>query len=261
MTHNKQAGFTLVEMAIVITIIGLIIGGILAGQDLIQSARVRATISQISTLDTNINAFYSKYDAVPGDMKDAQRKLNSDPSTFEGNGNGVIEYMDGQAQNFPASYDYELHGFYEHLALAEISAFAPEDLTSDANVEEHFPKTKLRKGGIITYTDGSKNYYLVGIGNLSGGAFPATFQPTDRFLSPEEAFGIDSKLDDGKTTTGGTLALKSLDSTDSNIGGTLMDEVDDDTECTQPGETAASPREYNLLYDGNVCIIRVRAQG
>src|SRR5665213_2905942 len=66
MTSNL--GFTLIELSIVLVIIGLIVGGILVGQDLIKVAEVRAQISQIEKYNQAVNTFRAKFNAIPGDM-------------------------------------------------------------------------------------------------------------------------------------------------------------------------------------------------
>ena len=58
---HKSAGFTLIELSIVLVIIGLIIGGVLVGRDLIAAAQVRAQISQIEKYQTAVNTFRGKY--------------------------------------------------------------------------------------------------------------------------------------------------------------------------------------------------------
>src|SRR5665213_3036991 len=66
--QEHKTGFTLIELSIVLVIIGLIVGGILVGQDLIKAAEVRAQISQIEKYDQAVNTFRAKFNAIPGDM-------------------------------------------------------------------------------------------------------------------------------------------------------------------------------------------------
>jgi len=67
MKNNKQQGFTLVEIAIVLVIIGLLLGGILKGQELIGSARVRNLADQNSGIQAAYYGFIDRYRQVPGD--------------------------------------------------------------------------------------------------------------------------------------------------------------------------------------------------
>ena len=69
---NKQRGFTLVEIAIVLVIIGLLLGGILKGQELITAARVRNLADQARAFRPPITGLLDRYRAVPGDMLPAQ---------------------------------------------------------------------------------------------------------------------------------------------------------------------------------------------
>src|ERR1700722_1138400 len=87
---QQQKGFTLVELAIVLTIIGLLIGGILKGQQLITNARVTAQISQIKSVEAAATTFNDTYAGLPGDLATASVRL---PATgcggavcFSGNG-------------------------------------------------------------------------------------------------------------------------------------------------------------------------------
>lgn len=68
-------GFTLVELAVVLTIIGLIVGGLLKGQELILNARVSATVAQVNGYKAAVIAFRDIYDALPGDLRNAQHKI------------------------------------------------------------------------------------------------------------------------------------------------------------------------------------------
>ena len=86
MTRN-QKGFTLVEIAIVLVIIGLLIGGVLKGQAMIQNAKVKRVVKSADEMRAAFYTFYDKYGAYPGD----ENLAASPPSdTNNGNGNGLI---------------------------------------------------------------------------------------------------------------------------------------------------------------------------
>ncbi len=68
---SKQKGFTLVEIAIVLVIVGLLLGGVLKGQALIQSAKVSNLSSQMEALQTAVYGFQDRYRALPGNMSNA----------------------------------------------------------------------------------------------------------------------------------------------------------------------------------------------
>jgi prepilin-type N-terminal cleavage/methylation domain-containing protein len=90
-----SAGFTLIEMAIVLVIIGLIVGGVLVGQDLIEAANQRAQITQIEKYRTAANTFYGKYGYLPGDLPSTQAAqfgfVTRAGTQYNGDGNGLVE--------------------------------------------------------------------------------------------------------------------------------------------------------------------------
>jgi len=91
--HNRQAGFTLIEIAIVLVIIGLLLGGVLKGQELITSARVRNLISTQDGIKAAYFGFQDRYRALPGDYSGANAFANIPNmvgATFGGNGDGRI---------------------------------------------------------------------------------------------------------------------------------------------------------------------------
>ena len=88
MSLRKQQGFTLIEIAIVLVIIGLLLGGILQGQSLINSARVRNLISQIDGIKAAFYGFQDRYRALPGDFSQATTLIPN--ASKDGDGNGQI---------------------------------------------------------------------------------------------------------------------------------------------------------------------------
>lgn len=86
--RRHQSGFTLIEIAIVLVIIGLLLGGILKGQELITSARVRNLVSQIDGTKAAFFGFQDRYRALPGDFNLAATQVPN--ATQNGNGDGQI---------------------------------------------------------------------------------------------------------------------------------------------------------------------------
>lgn len=87
---GRQAGFTLIEMSIVLVIIGLIIGGILKGQEIIESSRSKNVLAEIERIRAAANTFYDRYAALPGDFSLATTRVSTAAAIANGNGNGVI---------------------------------------------------------------------------------------------------------------------------------------------------------------------------
>jgi prepilin-type N-terminal cleavage/methylation domain-containing protein len=86
--RKSEAGFTLVEIAIVMVIIGLLIGGILKGQAMIQNAKVKRVVKQADEIRAAVMSFYDKYGVYPGDENIAA--IPAGGADNEGNGNGQI---------------------------------------------------------------------------------------------------------------------------------------------------------------------------
>jgi prepilin-type N-terminal cleavage/methylation domain-containing protein len=86
---QKQTGFTLIEIAIVLVIIGLLLGGILKGQELITGAKVRNLITQQDGIKAAFYGFQDRYRALPGDYAAANTNING--AGGNGDGDGQIE--------------------------------------------------------------------------------------------------------------------------------------------------------------------------
>lgn len=110
---HRQAGFTLVEIAIVLVIIGLLLGGIIQGQQLINSARVKNLAETNSGVQAAYFGFIDRYRQVPGDMDNTVAN-NAIGVTINGGGNG-----NGRLDNPTGAglYD-ENNGAWEHLSKA-----------------------------------------------------------------------------------------------------------------------------------------------
>src|ERR1700759_1343365 len=87
--RTQQSGFTLVEIAIVLVIIGLLLGGVLKGQELINSAKAKAVIADFRNTATIVAAYQDRFRALPGDDKTATTHLTG-AATTNGDGDGLI---------------------------------------------------------------------------------------------------------------------------------------------------------------------------
>jgi len=85
-----QQGFTLVEIAIVLVIIGLLLGGILKGQEMITQAKTKNVISDFSGIAAAYHGYQDRYRALPGDDAGAATRWAAAPAAVSGNGNGAI---------------------------------------------------------------------------------------------------------------------------------------------------------------------------
>lgn len=182
---KKQSGFTLIELAIVLVIIGLLLGGVLKGQELINSAKVKNMASDFKNTQVYIYGYQDKYKALPGDDVHADTHVNGTNATGGTLGNGVIQGTWDSASATPAS---ESELFWQHVRLANLAP-GPTTLT-DPN---YYPRNA--DGGII------------GVQSVSvTGGFPAGFTGAFAICSAailgKFAKQLDTTLDDGTTDTG-----------------------------------------------------------
>jgi len=96
-TLNRQKGFTLIEIAIVLVIIGLLLGGVLKGQELINTARVRAMNNTVDGITAAWFSFQDRYRAFPGDYLSVQSTVNLPGAPIGGNGNGQVNTISESA--------------------------------------------------------------------------------------------------------------------------------------------------------------------
>src|SRR5690349_25079544 len=87
--NSAEAGFTLVEIAIVLVIIGLLLGGILKGQEMITQAKIKNLINDFNGVTVAITSYQDRYRQLPGDDQNATTRWTSQ-APGKGDGNGVI---------------------------------------------------------------------------------------------------------------------------------------------------------------------------
>lgn len=194
--RHKQMGFTLVEIAIVLVIIGLLLGGVLKGQELINSAKVKNFANDFRNIPLFIYGYQDKFKALPGDDPNVTAHIGATAQSGPSGatlGNGVID-GDWFATDVGATAP-ESVVFWQHVRLANLAA-GPTTL-SDAS---YFPTNA--DGGRIGIEAGSTvatNQYVTG---LSG-----TYVVCSRGILGKFAKQLDSNVDDGNPFTGSMRAV------------------------------------------------------
>jgi prepilin-type N-terminal cleavage/methylation domain-containing protein len=182
---RKQSGFTLVEIAIVLVIIGLLLGGVLKGQELINSAKVKNFAQDFKQVPLFIYGYQDKYKRLPGDDGGAVARFGA--TTVDGNADGTINGN----YNSPTLTDESVR-FWQHVRLAGLAA-GSTDFTS------------LATANLPTNADGGR----VGI---QQGTSPITGMTGSYFVCSEGIQGkfakqLDTTLDDGNTATGSVRVM------------------------------------------------------
>jgi prepilin-type N-terminal cleavage/methylation domain-containing protein len=184
---QKQSGFTLIEIAIVLVIIGLLLGGVLKGQELINSAKVKNLASDFKNIPLYIYGYQDKYRALPGDDKlasshsSASAVVATDAGTMK-TGNGIIEGNWNSTTKTEESYL-----FWQHVRLAGLAPGA-----TDKDATEYLPTNSV--GGAIGITNSGANVPITG---MRGSYIVCSDSIAGKFAKQ-----LDTTLDDGNTATG-----------------------------------------------------------
>lgn len=179
--NSRQLGLTTVEIAIVLVMIGLLLGGVLKGQELIFNAKVKATYNLVQSLSAAFKFYQDRYGALPGDDSRAGAHFPAAlPPTINGNGDGILAYgncaVPGTlSENCLALYDLRLAGY--------ISGIYTSPLTAPF-------------GGPAFPAAGNSQMAGVGFGSQS------ILQFSPGTLTQKAARAIDITFDDGNPATG-----------------------------------------------------------
>lgn len=221
MAKCRTNAFSLVELSIVLVILGLLTGGILAGQSLIHAAELRTASTEFNRYFTATQAFKDKYFALPGDMSNATRFWGvADPApnvcrmtattttaTCDGDGNGQIVSQGSANEQF---------GFWKHLSNAGLiegsysgtgAANGLDNLRADATNApvSRYPNviwnmTYMNTFGSAVYTLDYGNTFI--FGGIIPSSSNAYIDDETLTIIPADSWNIDTKVDDGLPASG-----------------------------------------------------------
>lgn len=198
-THTK--GFTLIELAIALMVIGLLIGGVLKGQELINNARIIKTVKQVQDYKAAVQIFRSTYDAWPGDIRTPSRIPNCTglPCMAAGNGNTILDpvggslYVNNITTQAPFVYTGDARNFWRHLSKAGLITGINDNSTTYPTPFEwgvDFPAAPYDGTGFVPFQ--------LGWQGLNGIIMMHTDASTRGAVLAKDAAQIDRKIDDGK---------------------------------------------------------------
>ncbi|TVT47781.1 MAG: prepilin-type N-terminal cleavage/methylation domain-containing protein [Denitromonas halophila] len=200
--RKYQRGFTLVEIAVVLVIIGLLLGGVLKGQELINNAKVKSLVQEFNNVSTMIYGYQDRFRFLPGDdpqvVNHVAGTLATTPASSIGNSR-----IDGDWNSTTATDESFL--FWQHVRLAGLATGSTVITAAD------YPELNVENGRLgVTST-----------APITG--FPGQFFICSGNLSTRFARQIDTTMDDGVTNTG---TVRTLDSTNAAVNLTAANEND-----------------------------------
>ena len=192
---NKQTGFTLIELAIVLVIIGLLLGGVLRGQELINSARVKNLTRDFQNVQVYLYGYQDRFRSIPGDDGNAAARLPGPPPAVNAPAAGANNGLINGLWNDAAAAGTESILFWQHVRLAGLAP-GPTDL---ANVT--FAPVNANNGRIGIQSIGAPGNFPTIVGMQGSYAVCSTG------IIGRDALQIDVTLDDGETSTGSVRAV------------------------------------------------------
>lgn len=207
---SKQSGFTLIEIAIVLVIIGLLLGGVLKGQELINSAKVKSFATDFKNIPVYIYGYQDKYRALPGDQ--AQAALDSQfPPANTGTTctplatgkcaplDGIIE---GNWNDLGAAS--ETYVFWQHVRLGGFAPGTTTIPTTPAHGDGYLPQNAA--GGEIGLMSGSNTAATSAMIDKNSNPIRGSYVICSTGILGKYVKQLDLQMDDGDPSTGSMLA-------------------------------------------------------
>jgi prepilin-type N-terminal cleavage/methylation domain-containing protein len=185
---KKQSGFTLIELAIVLVIIGLLLGGVLKGQELINSAKVKNLVADFKNVPVYIYGYQDKFKALPGDDTLAQTHLGS---TATNSISTTLGFIDGSWDSTTAADDSIL--FWQHVRLAGLAPGPTTILSAASFVPKNSNGGRVGISSVPPITGMTGSYFVCSSG-----------------IDAKFALQMDITMDNGDTTAGTVQATKTL---------------------------------------------------
>ena len=198
--NSTEAGFTLVEIAIVLVIIGLLLGGILKGQEMITQARIKNIVNDFNGVTVAVTSYQDRYRAIPGDDRNADTRWTVQ-APAKGDGNGVIagKYNATVAgPGAPATAESNL--FWQHLRIA---GFVPGLTTGAGSGSQPLNAA----GGMIGVESGTAG---------SGLGFTSLIICFSN-LPEKVASAVDTQMDDSNPASGQIRAQKQTNANEATL--------------------------------------------
>lgn len=244
-------GFSLLELAVLLIITGLLLSAILVGQDVLRSAESRATITQIERYKLVVTSFKDKYKQLPGDLQEAVNFGLGTANSVGDNGNGDGILQDASSPNHGFTYaNGEIINFWYHLSKANMLDRHFDGNGLSSTLGNSFPPTKYNRGGFTVYYADGKNQLHIGVTNSVG-----NLHSFENNLHTEEAQMIDLKIDDGLPLSGNIKAV-----TGHSAASLVLVPVGTKEIPTCVNKTTEGTKEYNLANHGLLCQLRIRME-
>jgi prepilin-type N-terminal cleavage/methylation domain-containing protein len=197
MYNRKNTGFTLIEIAIVLVIIGLLLGGVLKGQELINSAKVKSFATDFRNIPVYIYGFQDRFRALPGDDAAIASHVTGGTLATAIAGTAVGDGVINGAWN-SATNTNESCLFWQHVRLANLASGATAVDCSATGT--YYPKNA--NGGQIGIQSNSAFATITGPTAMTGSYIICSANILGSFV-----LQLDTTMDDGNPQTGSMRAI------------------------------------------------------